>query len=147
MYVMFIRTIDIVDILYINLLILVVSITYGPKLRLSHCAYKVCTGLIIPLTKHVPNVCSADEIYGDYREFRAIVTREGGIRWEPGGVFKTMCQIDITYFPFDEQACALVFGAWSYHTTKMNLSNSNTKINLDSYERNGEWEIITTKVL
>ncbi len=25
------------------------------------------------------------------------------MRWEPGGVFKTMCQIDITYYPFDEQ--------------------------------------------
>ena len=44
------------------------------------------------------------------------------------------------------QGCALVFGAWSYHTTKMNLSNSNTHINLDSYERNGEWEILSTKV-
>ena len=25
------------------------------------------------------------------------------VRWEPGGVFKTMCQIDITFYPFDEQ--------------------------------------------
>ncbi len=46
---------------------------------------------------------SAEEIYGDYREFRAILSSDGRIRWEPGGVFKTMCEIDITYFPFDEQ--------------------------------------------
>ena len=57
-----------------------------------------------------------------------------------------MCEIDITYFPFDDQTCALVFGAWSYHTTKMNLTNSSNVVNLDSYERNGEWEIITTEV-
>ena len=50
----------------------------------------------------------AEEIYGDYREFRSIVTNDGQVRWEPGGVFKTMCQIDITYFPFDNQECALV---------------------------------------
>jgi hypothetical protein len=57
-----------------------------------------------------------------------------------------MCEIDITYFPFDDQTCALVFGAWSYHTTKMNLTNSSDSVNLDSYERNGEWEVITTRV-
>ena len=51
----------------------------------------------------------AEEIYGDYREFRAILAADGRIRWEPGGVFKTMCEIDITYFPFDEQVKAFYF--------------------------------------
>ena len=50
--------------------------------------------------------CRAEEIYGDYREFRAILSSNGRIRWEPGGVFKTMCEIDITYFPFDQQVIA-----------------------------------------
>lgn len=59
-------------------------------------------------------------------------------------MFKTMCQIDITYYPFDEQICELLFGAWSYHTSKMDLTNASKKINLDSYKMNGEWEIGTT---
>ena len=84
---------------------------------------------------------SAEEIYGDYGQFRAVITTSGHIHWEPGGIFKTVCQIDITYYPFDEQRCDLMFGAWSYHTTKMNLSNVETIVNLDSYEENGEWEI------
>lgn len=57
-----------------------------------------------------------------------------------------MCEIDITYFPFDEQQCSLVFGAWSYHTSKMNLTNMKKRVNLDSYEKNGEWEILNTTV-
>ena len=61
-------------------------------------------------------------------------------------MFKTMCEIDITYFPFDQQECSLTFGAWSYHTTKMNLTNSDPTINMDSYEKNGEWEILSTTV-
>ena len=69
------------------------------------------------------HVCSAEDLYGDYGQFRAIIKSDGGVHWEPGGVFKTICEIDITYYPFDEQHCQLVFGAWSYHTTKMNLSN------------------------
>ena len=29
----------------------------------------------------------------------------------------------------------------------MNLTNAATTINLDSYERNGEWEIVSTEVI
>jgi hypothetical protein len=57
-----------------------------------------------------------------------------------------VCEIDITYYPFDEQRCKLIFGAWSYHTTKMNLTNMYDKVNKDSYEENGEWEIYETEV-
>ncbi|KAK2153393.1 hypothetical protein LSH36_298g01072 [Paralvinella palmiformis] len=45
----------------------------------------------------------AEKIYENYSNFRAIISHKGMIRWEPGGVFKTMCTIDITYYPFDEQ--------------------------------------------
>ena len=88
----------------------------------------------------------ADGIYGDYGHFRALIQSDGTVNWEPGGVFKTICEIDITYYPFDSQECRLVFGAWSYHTTKMNLTNRETEVNLDSYENNGEWEITRTAV-
>jgi len=65
---------------------------------------------------------SAESIYGEYSEFQAVLSRDGRVRWEPGGVFRTMCPIDIRFYPFDEQTCELVFGAWSYYTTKMNLT-------------------------
>ena len=90
------------------------------------------------------SVCSAESIYGEYKEFQAVLNSKGAIRWEPGGVFRTMCTIDITYYPFDEQECDLIFGAWSYYTTKMNLTTDRSRISLDTYETNGEWEIMTT---
>jgi len=65
---------------------------------------------------------SAESIYGEYKEFQAVLRRNGRVRWEPGGVFRTMCPIDIRFYPFDEQECELVFGAWSYYTTKMNYT-------------------------
>jgi len=88
----------------------------------------------------------AESIHGDYGHFRAIVSSDGTVHWEPGGVFKTGCEIDITYYPFDEQRCRLVFGAWSYHTVKMNITNMSSSVNLDSYEGNGEWTIHHTQV-
>ena len=45
------------------------------------------------------------------------------------------------------QNCSLVFGAWSYHTKKMNLTVRDTTANLDSYRRNGEWRILSTEVI
>ena len=97
--------------------------------------------VIIPLYLYF----RADGIYGDYGQFRALILSNGLVRWEPGGIFKTICEIDITYYPFDEQRCTLIFGAWSYHTTKMNLTNPDPIVNKDSYEQNGEWEIISTE--
>ena len=93
------------------------------------------------------NHSRAEKIYEDYNQFRASISHAGVIHWEPGGVFKTMCEIDITFYPFDEQICDLVFGAWSYHTSKMNLTNASAVINMDSYNENGEWEIYNTVVV
>ncbi|ELU15277.1 hypothetical protein CAPTEDRAFT_152663 [Capitella teleta] len=89
----------------------------------------------------------AEKIYEEYDPFRAVINYNGTVHWEPGGVFKTMCAIDITFYPFDEQMCKLQFGAWSYHTHKMNLYNSSTTVNKDTYNENGEWHIDRTEVL
>lgn len=89
----------------------------------------------------------AETIYESYNEFQAVLRPDGSLRWEPGGIFKTMCQIDITYYPFDEQKCDLTFGAWSYYTSKMNMTTSKDEINKDTYEKNGEWQVLNTKVL
>lgn len=75
-----------------------------------------------------------------------MLRQTGSIRWEPAGVFKTICSIDITYYPFDGQTCELIFGAWSYDTTKMNLTTSRSVVILDSYEGNGEWQLERTAV-
>ena len=82
-----------------------------------------------------------------------------------------MCPIEITYYPFDTQNCNLQFGAWSYYTSKMNLTTLATQVqwqvkainvrhldvndircvmslqvSRDTYEENGEWEIIGSEV-
>ena len=31
------------------------------------------------------------------------------------GIFKSSCQIDITWFPFDDQDCEMKFGRWTYN--------------------------------
>lgn len=35
------------------------------------------------------------------------------------GIFKSTCQIDITWFPFDDQDCEMKFGSWTYNGLKV----------------------------
>ncbi len=48
-------------------------------------------------------------------ETKASVWYTGQVRWRPPMSLKSGCDIDITYFPFDEQKCLLQFGSWTYH--------------------------------
>ena len=51
---------------------------------------------------------SVDEAYGamfDRRTFRVIVISHGDVIYVVAGKSTTTCLIDVTYFPFDSQAC------------------------------------------
>lgn len=41
---------------------------------------------------------------------KAKVRYDGYVIWNPPAIFRSSCQIDITYFPFDSQNCHLKFG-------------------------------------
>lgn len=59
--------------------------------------------------------CSGDGKYEMTQGTKAVISYEGRIRWEPPASFKSSCNIDVTYFPFDEQECGLSFGSWTYN--------------------------------
>ena len=48
-----------------------------------------------------------------------MVTDEGRCTYIPPGIFKSTCQIDITWFPFDDQNCDMKFGSWTYDGFKV----------------------------
>ena len=48
-----------------------------------------------------------------------VVTDEGRCTYIPPGIFKSTCQIDITWFPFDDQNCDMKFGSWTYDGFKV----------------------------
>ena len=43
----------------------------------------------------------------EFEKIRVLISYNGLVHWEPGGVFATTCDIDITYFPFDKQVTDL----------------------------------------
>jgi len=62
-----------------------------------------------------------------YREFRLSVSH---------------CQIDIAWFPFDSQVCGIIYESKSHDSNEMNISRMAPEAVLDSYNRNGEWELL-----
>ncbi|CAH8646170.1 unnamed protein product, partial [Schistosoma intercalatum] len=63
----------------------------------------------------------ADERLREYRDARVVVSSNGETLWLPQALFKSTCEVEITYFPFDTQICMLEFGSLTYDRTQMDI--------------------------
>lgn len=57
---------------------------------------------------------SADGNYEVTIMTKAILHHTGKVIWKPPAIYKSFCEIDVEYFPFDEQTCFMKFGSWTY---------------------------------
>ncbi|XP_067666866.1 acetylcholine receptor subunit alpha-type acr-16-like isoform X2 [Haliotis asinina] len=90
---------------------------------------------------------SADEKFDGTFHTNIIISYDGKCLWVPPGMFKSTCQIDITWFPFDDQKCDLKFGSWTHDGRLLNLVPDNaTGGDITNFIRNGEWELIGVPV-
>ena len=45
---------------------------------------------------------------------KATIKSNGLVVWKPPAIYKSLCPIDVEFFPFDEQRCTLKIGSWSF---------------------------------
>ncbi len=59
-----------------------------------------------------PSLCGSrvEDLLPDFERIRVLLHSDGTLHWEPGGIFRTTCDIDIAYFPMDSQHCSLIIG-------------------------------------
>uniref|UniRef100_A0A336MI73 CSON015083 protein n=1 Tax=Culicoides sonorensis TaxID=179676 RepID=A0A336MI73_CULSO len=82
---------------------------------------------------------------------KAILHHTGKVIWKPPAIYKSFCEIDVEYFPFDEQTCFMKFGSWTYDGYMVDLRHllqspdSDTievGIDLQDYYISVEWDIM-----
>ncbi|NWZ78593.1 ACHG protein, partial [Poecile atricapillus] len=78
-----------------------------------------------------------------------LVSPDGSIYWLPPAIYRSVCVIHVTYFPFDWQNCTMVFQSQTYSANEINLlltvEDGQTIewifIDPEAFTENGEWAI------
>ncbi|EYC22868.1 hypothetical protein Y032_0016g2995 [Ancylostoma ceylanicum] len=115
---------------------------------------------------------SVSEAFDSTYSSRFIVNHDGEVQQNPPGIFRFICKVDVTYYPFDTQTCFLKMGSWTYSGKHINLDfmltqmigvkghpvnaairpygdnpesySVNESIDLQVYLQNGEWDLMNT---
>ncbi|XP_021236965.1 neuronal acetylcholine receptor subunit alpha-6 [Numida meleagris] len=92
-----------------------------------------------------PDIVLYNNAVGDFQvegKTKALLHYDGMITWTPPAIFKSSCPMDITFFPFDHQNCSLKFGSWTYDKAKIDLLIIGSKVDMNEFWENSEWEIV-----
>lgn len=90
------------------------------------------------------NTASDIEHYGNTQ---VIVYNNGVVLWVPPTQFESYCELDLTYWPYDTQQCAMRMGSWTQHGEQIDLGLFNTTIDLTAILiKSNEWQITNTSV-
>ncbi|XP_052793000.1 neuronal acetylcholine receptor subunit alpha-10-like [Mya arenaria] len=79
-------------------------------------------------------------------DYRAYVSSSGDVTYNFPTVTKSICRVNVKYFPFDTQECSLQFGSWSHHGLDLDFVNRNSAGDLDTYIENTEWSVLRIPV-
>ncbi|CAG0894178.1 unnamed protein product [Darwinula stevensoni] len=106
-------------------------------------------------------------LYNKYESFFAIITADGNyevtlmtkatlkytgeVEWKPPAIYKSSCEMDVEWFPFDEQSCTMKFGSWTYNGFQVDLKHKDQNpgsnivpigINLKEFYKSVEWDLL-----
>jgi len=83
----------------------------------------------------------------DQFKTKVILSYDGNNSWYSPTILRSRCEIDIEYFPFDDQKCHIKFVSWTYNGFKVDLHRYNYTADLASYMPSGEFELIEAKAI
>ncbi|XP_055335166.1 acetylcholine receptor subunit alpha-like 1 isoform X2 [Paramacrobiotus metropolitanus] len=125
------------------------------KLKWNPREYGGVERLYVPSTMiWLPDIVLYNNADGNYEVTlmtKATLHPDGLVIWEPPAIYKSSCSINVKYFPFDIQDCAMKFGSWTYDGFQVDLrhidevegyNNITSGIDLVEYYSSVEWEII-----
>lgn len=125
------------------------------KLRWDPEEYGGVETLYVPSERiWLPDIVLYNNADGTY-EVRLMTKAElkytGHVKWTPPAIYKSSCQINVEWFPFDEQSCDMKFGSWTYDGNQVDLKHMNQEpgnnvvaigIDLSEFYLSVEWDIL-----
>ena len=70
--------------------------------------------MFITVSKEYFEYFSADGNFEVTLATKATLYHTGDVEWKPPAIYHSSCEMDVEYFPFDEQTCVMKFGSWTY---------------------------------
>lgn len=107
----------------------------------------------------LPDIALYNNADGNYEVTimtKAILHNDGMVIWKPPAIYKSSCNIDVEYFPFDQQTCQLKFGSWTYDGYMVDLKHlheisgtNKVEIGIDLHEfyLSVEWDIMAVPAI
>ncbi|XP_045599542.1 acetylcholine receptor subunit beta-like 2 [Procambarus clarkii] len=125
------------------------------KLRWDPGDYGGVEMLYVP-SEHIwlPDIVLYNNADGNYEVTlmtKATLKYTGEVVWRPPAIYKSSCEIDVEWFPFDEQSCNMKFGSWTYDGFQVDLKHSKQikgsnivqiGIDLREFYMSVEWDIL-----
>uniref|UniRef100_A0A1I8GTY3 Nicotinic acetylcholine receptor alpha 8 subunit n=1 Tax=Macrostomum lignano TaxID=282301 RepID=A0A1I8GTY3_9PLAT len=132
------------------------EVWYDSKLTWDPDAYHGVSTLYIPSEDiWLPDIVLYNNADGNYEVTlmtKAALQSTGKVLWEPPAIYKSSCQIDVEFFPFDSQNCTMKFGSWTYDGLQVDLrhiqqANSSEPvvefgIDLETFYESTEWDVL-----
>ena len=117
------------------------SVLSSPSLLPCH---KTLTCYLSHRLLSTPSVDEGGDLTIDV-DFRINIESSGLVTWGPRFRWRTACSVDLTYFPFDRQTCHLQFINSIYNSELLNFTMSTKEVSMDSYSKNGEWDLVSAE--
>ncbi|CAM6032107.1 unnamed protein product, partial [Sphagnum compactum] len=82
---------------------------------------------------------------------KATLKYTGEVFWEPPAIYKSSCEMNVEYFPYDEQICFMKFGSWTYNGAQVDLKHLDQQpgsnivpigIDLTEFYLSVEWDVL-----
>ncbi|XP_060523967.1 acetylcholine receptor subunit beta-like 2 isoform X2 [Cylas formicarius] len=133
----------------------VVQKWYDYKLRWDPEEYGGVEMLYVP-SEHIwlPDIVLFNNADGNYEVTlmtKATLKYTGEVVWKPPSIYKSSCEINVQYFPFDEQSCLMKFASWTYNGLQIDLRHMEQQagsniikvgIDLSEFYLSVEWDIL-----
>ncbi|CAG5135078.1 unnamed protein product, partial [Candidula unifasciata] len=95
----------------------------------------------------VPDIVLFNNADGNFEvsyKSNVVLSASGDVYFVPPAIYTSSCNIDVKYFPFDQQNCEMKFGSWTFagKTLTYDFYKDQRNIILGDYMKNGAWDVL-----